>query len=62
MSKHIDWWLKCPVCGFEFSILFPADESEENKKTLKECPCGCEEMNITRERIIEEAGNGKRRD
>lgn len=52
MPKSIDWYLKCTNCGFEFSILFPADESEENKKELRECPCGCE-MKIVEERVFE---------
>lgn len=51
--KVIDWYLKCPDCGFEFSILFDADESEENKKIIRECPCGREAMEIIKEEIRE---------
>ncbi len=40
MNKYIDWYLKCPVCGLEFSVIFNADETEENKKIIKTCPCG----------------------
>lgn len=49
MPKWIDWDLKCPDCGFEFSVGFPVDETEENKKELRSCPCG-REMDILRER------------
>lgn len=45
----IDWYLRCPKCGFEFSVLFDADETDENKNTIKECPCGCE-MEIVKEK------------
>lgn len=45
----IDWHLRCPKCGFEFSILFDATETEENKKTIRECPCG-NEMKIVSEK------------
>ena len=48
VPKWIDWDLKCPDCGFEFSIGFPIDETEENKKEIRSCPCGSE-MAILRE-------------
>lgn len=53
-NETISWWLECPKCGFEFSVLFDADESEENKKTIRECPCG-EEMKIVKERLYKDA-------
>ena len=31
-DRIIDWQLKCENCGFEFGIMFNADETEENKK------------------------------
>ena len=52
MPKWIDWDLKYPDCGFEFSVGFPVDETEENKKELRSCPCG-REMDILRERRFE---------
>lgn len=39
-DKYISWDIKCENCGFEFSVLFDADESEENKKEFRSCPCG----------------------
>lgn len=33
--------LKCPNCGFAFGADFPDDETEENIKEIKTCPCGC---------------------
>ena len=33
--------LKCPKCGFEFKIYFSENETEESKKKIKLCPCGC---------------------
>ena len=45
----IDWDLRCPKCGFEYSIIFDADETEENKKIIRQCPCGCE-MEIVKEK------------
>ena len=32
--------LKCPDCGFFFSIEFPDDISEEERKEICTCPCG----------------------
>lgn len=32
--------LKCPKCGFFFSVDFPDDITEEEKRELCECPCG----------------------
>lgn len=32
--------LKCPECGFFFSVDFPDDISEEEKTELYKCPCG----------------------
>ena len=32
--KVIRWDLECERCGFEFSVTFNADESEENKKEM----------------------------
>ncbi len=52
MDNYINWDLKCPDCGFEFSIGFPIDETEENKKELRSCPCGSE-MDILRERKLD---------
>ena len=40
MSKTISWEVKCLNCGFEFSVIFDADEDEETRKILKGCPCG----------------------
>ncbi len=51
--KSIDWHLKCESCGFEFSVIFNANETEENKAIIKECPCGCT-MTVTKERLIGE--------
>lgn len=51
----IDWYLRCPKCGFEFSILFDADETEENKKIIRQCPCG-NEMEIVKEKKGGEQG------
>lgn len=45
----IDWYLRCQKCGFEFGVIFDADETEENKKIIRECPCGNEEMEIVKE-------------
>ena len=49
-NECLSWKLKCPNCGFEFGILFDADETEENKKTIRSCPCGCE-MDIIKEDV-----------
>lgn len=35
--------LKCPDCGFFFSIDFPDDISEEERKEICTCPCGSED-------------------
>lgn len=51
----IDWYLRCPKCGFEFSVLFNSDETEENKKIIRECPCG-NEMEIVKEKKGGEQG------
>ena len=32
--------LKCPNCGFFFSVEFPDDISEEEKREIYTCPCG----------------------
>ena len=50
--KCLDWFLRCSNCGFEFSVLFNADEKEENKEELKRCPCGCK-MTVENEREVE---------
>lgn len=50
--KCFDWYLRCSNCGFDFSVLFDVDETEENKETLKRCPCGCK-MTIAEEKEIE---------
>ena len=53
-NKCIDWYLKCENCGFEFSVLFDIDETdneEEVKKTIRACPCGCE-MKIVEEKVV----------
>lgn len=38
-------YLKCPVCGFSFGVVFPDDITEKEKVEIMECPCGamCEE-------------------
>lgn len=50
MAKFICWEMKCPECGFECSIGFPDDTPEEEKEEIRSCPCGCEEMDIVKER------------
>ena len=52
IDKTISWELKCENCGFEFSTLFYADETEENKKIIRSCPCGCE-MKIVKEKVYD---------
>lgn len=32
--------LKCPNCGFEFSVLCDEKDFEENKDIICKCPCG----------------------
>lgn len=32
--------LKCPKCGFFFSVAFPDDITAEEEKEAKKCPCG----------------------
>jgi hypothetical protein len=32
--------LKCPVCGFFYSVGLPDDLTEEERKIAFECPCG----------------------
>lgn len=32
--------LKCPKCGFFFSIGFPDDITEEEREEIFSCPCG----------------------
>lgn len=51
-DRIIDRQLKCENCGFEFSIMFNADETEENKKEFRRCPCGCE-MKIVKEVVFD---------
>ena len=50
-NRILKWELECPNCGFEFSVMFDADESEENKKEIRSCPCGCE-MKIVKEKVF----------
>lgn len=33
-------YLKCPVCGFSFGVVFPDDITEKEKAEIMECPCG----------------------
>lgn len=51
-KKVLDWQLKCAKCGFEFSIMFDSDESEENKNKLRACPCGGGLMEIIKEKVL----------
>ena len=53
-NKSISWKLECSNCGFGYSVIFDADESEENKKELRSCPCGCE-MEIIKEDVYGKA-------
>ena len=32
--------LKCPKCGFFFSVSLPDDISEEDRREALTCPCG----------------------
>ena len=32
--------LKCPKCGFFFSVALPDDITVEEEKEAKTCPCG----------------------
>lgn len=32
--------LRCPNCGFFFSVDFPDDITEEERKEIFTCPCG----------------------
>lgn len=34
--------LKCPQCGFFFSVSFPNDITPEDEKEARKCPCGAE--------------------
>lgn len=46
----IYWELKCATCGLTFSVLFYANETNENKRIIRECPCGVlEPMKIIKE-------------
>ena len=51
-DKVISWDIECENCGFEFSVMFNADESEENKKEIRSCPCGGK-TKIVRERVFD---------
>lgn len=53
-NKIISWDIECLNCGFEFGIMFDADETEETKKELRSCPCGGE-TKIVRERVYDNA-------
>ena len=45
-------YLKCPVCGFSFGVVFPDDITEKERVEIMECPCGamCEETGKHRHR------------
>ena len=50
-KKSLNWELRCAKCGFEFSILFDFDESEETKNAIRKCPCGGGLMDIVEEEV-----------
>jgi DNA-directed RNA polymerase subunit RPC12/RpoP len=49
-DRYITWDIKCETCGFEFSVGFNENETEENKKELRSCPCGGK-TKIVKERV-----------
>ena len=55
--------LKCPKCGFFFSVGLPDDITEEERKEAITCPCGVMmeevEFNLDYIPVIGGAGGGK---
>jgi hypothetical protein len=55
--------LKCPKCGFFFSVSLPANITEEEREEALTCPCGTrmKELELTnaQRRAVELLGNGE---